>query len=322
MFFQNQLSFFIRFYSEHHTLLFIYLSFCKVGHFLKSKLLSSIGLEFHFLPENFEQIINKSAVPIIISMLKRLLSIKCSAYGSTDTGRSRKHNEDNIRLNPDYNLYMVADGMGGHQAGEVASKIAADTVESALIQHHKEHNHQNSDIEFSEVSAVTKAIEQTNININQANTDRGLREGKGMGTTIVGCWYLPEQKMSIIFSVGDSRVYSYHKQELTQITTDHSLLQLWKDKCFEGDEPPANVLTKALGPYPDVAPDVSLYPSKKGEKLLLCSDGLTTMVSDEEILDTIMQYENAPEDIPEQLIIKANLAGGEDNISVIIIDFT
>ena len=255
-------------------------------------------------------------------MLNRFLSIKCTAFGQTDTGRARKHNEDNIRLNPENNLYIVADGMGGHQAGEVASKIAADTIESALLDHNQSVQNAGSDLEFSEVSAVTEAIEKTNLNINQANKDRGLLEGKGMGTTVVGCWYLPEQKMSVIFSVGDSRAYSYHKQTLTQITTDHSLLQLWKDKCFDGDKPPANVLTKALGPYPDVAPDVSLYPSKKGEKLILCSDGLTTMVSDEDILDTLIQFENSPKDLPEQLIIKANQAGGEDNISVVVINFS
>lgn len=255
-------------------------------------------------------------------MLKRFLSIKCTAFGLTDAGRSRKHNEDNIRLNPENNLYIVADGMGGHQAGEIASKIAADTVESALIDHNNTNQNCANDLEFSEVAAVTNAIEKTNLYINQANKDRGLLDGKGMGTTIVGCWYLPEQKMSVIFSVGDSRAYSYQKQALTQITTDHSLLQLWKDKCFEGDKPPANVLTKALGPYADVAPDVSLYPSKKGEKLLLCSDGLTTMVSDEDILHTLIQFEDSPQEIPEQLVSKANQAGGEDNISVVVINFS
>jgi protein phosphatase len=255
-------------------------------------------------------------------MLKRFLSMKCNAYGLTDTGRCREHNEDSIRLNSDYNLFMVADGMGGHQAGEIASKMATDTVETALINHHNTPGLQNSDIDFSELTAVTEAVEKCNININQANRDRGLREGKGMGTTIVGCWFLPAQKMSVIFNVGDSRAYSFFKNELTQITTDHSLLQLWKDKCFEGDEPAANVLTKALGPYPEVAPDVMLYPVKKGEKILLCSDGLTTMINDEAIHETLTQYQRSPKDIPEQLIIKANLAGGEDNISVVIIDFS
>ncbi len=255
-------------------------------------------------------------------MLSRFLSIKCKAYGMTDTGRSRKHNEDNILLNPENTLFILADGMGGHQAGEIASKMATDIVRNALVTHKKSNNHANSDIEFSEVSAVTAAIEETNIKISQANKDRGLLEGKGMGTTIVGCWYLPEKKMSVIFNVGDSRAYSYYKQKLTQISTDHSLLQLWKDKCFEGDKPPANVLTKALGPYPEVAPDISLYPAKKGEKLLLCSDGLTTMISDEDILDMLIQFERSAEKIPEQLIIEANLAGGEDNISIILIEFT
>ncbi len=254
-------------------------------------------------------------------MLARFLSIKCKAYGKTDTGRARKHNEDNIRLNPDNHLFILADGMGGHQSGEIASKMAADIVESALVHHAKSNPVVKNDVEFSELSAVTAAIEDTNIKINQSNKDRGLLEGKGMGTTIVGCWYLPEKKMSVIFNVGDSRAYSYAKQELTQISTDHSLLQLWKDKCFEGNKPPANVLTKALGPYPEVAPDVSLHPGKKGEKLLLCSDGLTTMVSDEKILDILIQYENSAEKIPEQLIAAANLAGGEDNISVIVIEF-
>ncbi|NOQ79853.1 MAG: SpoIIE family protein phosphatase, partial [Gammaproteobacteria bacterium] len=254
-------------------------------------------------------------------MLKRFLSIKCNAYGKTDTGRSRKHNEDNIRLNKDNTLFILADGMGGHQAGEVASKMAADIVEHALI-NHSDAKTKQSDIEFSELSTVTSAIENTNLKLCQENDARGLTDGKGMGTTIVGCWYLPDKKMSVIFHVGDSRAYSCYKQELTQITTDHSLLQLWKDKCFEGDKPSANVLTKALGPYPEVAPDVSLYPARKGEKLLLCSDGLTTMVSDEKILDTLIQYEKSAETAIEQLIIEANLAGGEDNISVILIEFS
>ncbi|MCU7938262.1 MAG: protein phosphatase 2C domain-containing protein [gamma proteobacterium symbiont of Bathyaustriella thionipta] len=251
-------------------------------------------------------------------MLKHFLSIKCIGYGNTDTGRSREHNEDNIRLNQDNTVFILADGMGGHQAGEVASKMAADMIENALI-NHSSSKATSSDVEFSELSTVTSAIEAANLKISQTNNDRGLRKGKGMGTTIVGCWYLPDKKMSVIFHVGDSRAYSYFKQELTQLTTDHSLLQLWKDKCFDGDKPAANVLTKALGPYPEVAPDVSLYPARKGEKILLCSDGLNTMVSDEKIFDILIHHENSAETAIEQLIIEANQAGGEDNISVILI---
>ncbi len=254
-------------------------------------------------------------------MLKRFLSIKCHAYGKTDTGRSRKHNEDTIRINSDHTLCLLADGMGGHQAGEVASKMAIEMVEQALI-NHSDSNTSTNDIEFSELSTVTTAIEATNLKICQQNKQGGMSEGKGMGTTIVGCWYLPDKKMSVIFNVGDSRAYGYYKHELTQITTDHSLLQLWKDKCFDGDKPAANVLTKALGPYAEVAPDVSLYPAKRGEKVLLCSDGLTTMVSDEKILETLNHYEKSAETAIEQLIIEANLAGGDDNISIILIEFS
>lgn len=253
-------------------------------------------------------------------MFKKFLSIKCTAYGMTDTGRTRNHNEDNIHLNNEYNLYIVADGMGGHQAGEVASKMAIKIIEKTLLNHQAPDDSAN-EIEFPEVQTVSQAIEDTNISINQSNNERGLLKGKGMGTTVVGCWYLPRAKMSIIFSVGDSRAYSFYKDSLTQITTDHSLLQLWKDKCFEGDEPPANVLTKALGPYPDVAPDILLYPGKKGEIIILCSDGLTTMVNDKEIETTLKQFQNSPDKIPEQLIIKANQAGGEDNISAVVIVF-
>ncbi len=253
-------------------------------------------------------------------MFKNFLSIKCTAYGKTDTGRARNHNEDNIRLDNEHHLYIVADGMGGHQAGEVASKMAIKTIATALLNHSNPDN--ADDIEFPEIQTVTQAIEDTNIGINQANKDRGLLEGKGMGTTVVGCWYLPRAKMSIIFSVGDSRAYSFHKGRLTQITTDHSLLQLWKDKCFEGDEPAANVLTKALGPYPDVAPDILLYPGKKGEIIILCSDGLSTMVDDKTIETNIAQLQNTPDRIPEQLVLKANQAGGEDNISVVAIVFS
>ncbi len=254
-------------------------------------------------------------------MLKNFFSIKCIAYGKTDTGRSRDHNEDAIRLNASQDLYLLADGMGGHEAGEVASKMAIETIEKSLVNHAKANIKSKNDVELAELTAVNKAIEKTNDKIHQANEQGGVETGRGMGTTIVGCWYLVERKMSVIFHVGDSRAYSCYKQELKQLTVDHSLLQLWKDNCFEGDKPSANVLIKALGPYAEVAPDVMLYPAKKGEKILLCSDGLNTMIGDEKILEILLQYDHSIEVAAEQLIIEANLAGGEDNISVLIIEY-
>ena len=166
------------------------------------------------------------------------------------------------------------------------------------------------------------AIEQTNKLIHNENKKQGLGNAKGMGTTLVGCWYLAEKKMALIFHTGDSRAYSIYKNNLSRITRDHSLLELWKDKSIDGERPTSNVLTKALGPFEAVIPDVSLYPVKKGENILLCSDGLNNMLTDEEILSTVIESKNNLKSAPQHLIDQANQAGGEDNISVILINFS
>lgn len=260
-------------------------------------------------------------------MSQSFLSMKCSAYGQMDAGRAKDHNEDNIRLNPDHMLFILADGMGGHEAGEVASQMAVDTVENTLLRHHNGHQQfdaaKNYTAEISETCSIAAAVKKTNIAIHKENTKRGFPDGKGMGTTLVGCWYLPEEKVAVIFNVGDSRAYSYYKQELTQVSKDHSLLQLWKDgQLQQKEKPAANRLTRALGPYAKVEADILIHNIKKDEKIILCSDGLTTMVSDEKILAALIENEKAAEKLPEILIKKANQAGGEDNISVIIITFS
>ncbi len=255
------------------------------------------------------------------SFLERFFSIKCNAYGKTDIGRVRKRNEDNVHMNRDNSFFMLADGMGGREEGDRASKLAIGIVKNVLINQATKDKIQN-DVEFAELGIATSAIQAANLKIYQENKKNKMPEGRGMGTTIVGCWYLPDKKMSVIFHVGDSRAYSYEKQELTQITTDHSLLQLWKDKCFTGDKPSGNILTKALGPYGELSPDVFLCPVNKGKKILLCSDGLTNMVSDEKILDTLIRNKKSVKAAVKRLVLEANLAGGEDNISVILIDFS
>jgi len=255
------------------------------------------------------------------SFFKHLFSIECNAYGKTDVGRSRKYNEDNVHMNRDNNFFMLADGMGGREEGDRASKLAIGIVKNVLINYGVDHE-QQGDVEFVELDTATSAIQAANLKIYRENKKNKMPEGRGMGTTIVGCWYLPDKKMSVIFHVGDSRAYSYDNQELTQITTDHSLLQLWKDKCFTGDKPSGNILTKALGPYGELSPDVFLCPVSKGKKILLCSDGLTNMVSDEKILDTLIRNKKSVKAAVKRLVLEANLAGGEDNISVILIDFS
>ncbi len=258
-------------------------------------------------------------------MFKQFFSLQCHAWGLSDVGHARTHNEDHILLNEANNLFLLADGMGGHQRGDIASEMAVNSITELLLNSLKGSAEQSAystnDIEMPEVNRVIEAISATNVKIYTENQKRGLAEGKGMGTTIVGCWYLPTQKQALIFHAGDSRAYSVYKKELTCITRDHSLLELWKDNSIDGEKPAANVLTKALGPFKTVTPDISIYPLKKGENLLLCSDGLSNMLTDEEILSIFIDQKNHLPSIPQYLIEKANQSGGEDNISAIVINF-
>lgn len=259
-------------------------------------------------------------------MFKRFFSIQCNAWGLSDVGQSRAHNEDHILLNSENNLFLLADGMGGHQAGEVASKMATTTIERILLHNISDYSGQPTapsadSIDIPEVDNITEAISHTNALIHTQNQKRGFTDGKGMGTTIAGCWYLAKQKMALIFHVGDSRAYSIYNKEISRITRDHSLLELWEDNKLDGEKPTSNVLTKALGPFKTVTTDISLYPLRKGENILLCSDGLSNMVADKEILSIVIQYKNNLQTIPQHLINQANQAGGKDNISVILINF-
>lgn len=255
-------------------------------------------------------------------MLEHFFSIKCNAYGRTDVGRARDHNEDNVHMNRDHLFFILADGMGGREEGDRASKIAIGIVKNALIKSFDTKSKEYDGVDFPELDIATSAIQDANLIIYTENQSNKKAEGRGMGTTIVGCWYLPDKKMSIIFHVGDSRAYSYEKQELTQITTDHSLLQLWEDKCFEGEKPAGNILTKALGPYEELSPDVFLCPVNKGKRILLCSDGLTNMVNDEKIHEVLVKNKKSVKATVKRLVLEANIAGGDDNISVILIDFS
>lgn len=259
-------------------------------------------------------------------MFKRFFSLQCHAWGLSDSGRARTHNEDCILLNEENNLFLLADGMGGHQAGEIASKMAVNSITEQLLSSLNGSIEQSAsaaadDVEMPEVNRVIEAISTTNAQIHSENQKHGHADGKGMGTTIVGCWYLPTLKQALIFHAGDSRAYSIYKKELTCITRDHSLQELWKENAMDGEKPASNVLTKALGPFETVTPDISIYPLKKGENLLLCSDGLNNMLTDDDILTTFIDQKNNLPSIPQSLIDKANQSGGKDNISAIVINF-
>lgn len=231
-------------------------------------------------------------------------------YMKTDIGLVRKTNEDSLSCLPP-NLYVVADGMGGHAAGEIASRIATDTIKEYVKQHEKTNNPQN---------LLEAAVREANIKIyEEAQSNRELT---GMGTTITAV-YLEEQKIHW-GHVGDSRIYLIRDRQLQQLTQDHSLVwDLLSSGLITRDEaenhPQRNILTRALGTYPTVTVSNGLQEWREGDLLLLCTDGLTGMLNDQEISQIICAAENNIKLAVDNLVEAAKVAGGCDNITVILL---
>ncbi|MGC2374916.1 MAG: Stp1/IreP family PP2C-type Ser/Thr phosphatase, partial [Solirubrobacteraceae bacterium] len=223
----------------------------------------------------------------------------------TDTGMQRRANEDSLLVRSP--LFVVADGMGGAQAGEVASSVAVDTFRGGL--------HDGGNPEASLVAQV----EQANARINELS--RTNVEHAGMGTTITAV-YVGEQDVTVAH-VGDSRAYCLREGDLLRLTDDHSLVdELIRQGRLTPQEaeehPQRSVITRALGPEATVEVDVSSFVGRAGDVYLLCSDGLTTMLGEEELLDVLSSHEHLRE-AGEALIAAANAAGGKDNITVVLL---
>jgi len=241
----------------------------------------------------------------------------------TDVGQKRDHNEDSVGADSAYGFVLVADGMGGHNAGEVASGIAANVVYEQLRAVLPELETGEADAETGyavESIAAKQAIELANSAINQAAQTQA--ECAGMGTTIVlGLFY--DNRMTIAH-VGDSRMYRLRGKRFEQVTKDHSLIQELVDKGFYDtvDEAEAagnkNLITRALGVEEKVNVDVHEEMVQVGDTYLLCSDGLTDMVSDEKIHLTLNKFSANLKLAAEKLIAMANENGGKDNISVVL----
>ncbi len=226
-------------------------------------------------------------------------------YEGTDVGYVRQTNEDCGAV-LDQTTYIVADGMGGHAAGEVASRTLVDEVRRLL--HHNE-----SPVD---VGLLEKAIRRGNRAI--LSKVREFPEYRGMGTTatIFHC----EDGMGSWAHVGDSRIYLFHQGELRQMTRDHSYVEELVEKgtitALEArNHPRKNVLTRAVGVEEYVKVDTGVFSVERGDKVLLCTDGLTNMVSDEEIRDVLQADVENPATF---LIGKALAAGGNDNITAIV----
>lgn len=242
--------------------------------------------------------------------------------GATDPGCVRRNNEDNFAVEPDLGLLVVADGMGGHNSGEVASDIAAKTIVEYA---RKMLGGRTSMVPEGGSSGLSARGRQLEFFVKTANTmiyekGRAFPKDAGMGTTVVAA--LVDGKSMTVAHVGDSRLYLWRRGELTQLTDDHSLVgeqvrrgQITADEAARSNL--QNILTRALGAEGDVQVDVSEHPLLPGDVVLLATDGLSKMVSDAEVASTI-ETGAAPSAVVDQLIARARAAGGVDNVTVVV----
>jgi protein phosphatase len=250
------------------------------------------------------------------------LQNKIRIIGLTDTGMVRSKNEDAIGYDSALGLVVLADGMGGHRGGEIASSMTVDTIIELLQKRLPEITAGEVD-EASGFSMESICIQDAVVSANEqvykaaeANPDH-----KGMGTTIVVLQFY--NNSFSLAHIGDSRCYRLRNNKLEQITKDHSLLQELIDRGFYTPEEARNsmnknLVTRALGIDPIVMPDIQEDIVLKNDIYLLCSDGLTDLVEDEDMYYTIKEFSANLEEAAKQLITKANQNGGKDNISVML----
>jgi serine/threonine protein phosphatase PrpC len=252
--------------------------------------------------------------------------MRAIASGMTHVGLQRDHNEDSFAVLSEYDLYIVADGMGGHRAGDVASRLATD----AVAEFFKTTAQEDVTWPFHFDTSLSEEENRLLAGIRVANRqifERSVRsrECAGMGTTIVGALFSKHKNRLYVGHVGDSRAYRVRGGSIQQLTRDHSLLNdylLAMPELTEEQraELPRNVITRALGMQDHVVVDLMSDDPQVGDVYLLCSDGLSGMISDEQILNVVSSSEDSSE-ICRRLITKANENGGEDNITALIIRF-
>src|SRR4029078_178475 len=250
--------------------------------------------------------------------------MRAIAAGASDVRLQRENNEDSCVVLKEYDLFVVADGMGGHRAGDVASKLATETISEFFK------STANDDVTWpfhfdthlsEEENRLLTGIRVANRQIFERSTRS--REYHGMGTTVVGAMFSPRKNRMYIGHVGDSRCYRVRGGQIQLLTRDHSLINDYllamPDLTEEQrSELPKNVITRALGMQDQVVVDIQHDEPRPGDVYCLCSDGLSGMVQDEEILKIVS---SAP-DIGEacrNLIARANEHGGEDNITAVLI---
>jgi protein phosphatase len=228
---------------------------------------------------------------------------------TTDVGMVRQQNED--AFHAEENLYIVADGMGGHNAGEVASALAVSTVRSGAR------------MGIRTADQFRELVQQANTAIYTASLDDSTQSG--MGTTLTGVAVIPgEEPRILIANVGDSRTYLFRSGALTRLSVDHSYVQeLVNEGIITPEEarvhPRRNIVTRAMGIDRTVQVDVFSHLVRTGDRLVLCSDGLVDEVADIDIARVLTEHSD-PQDTAEALVLVANAQGGRDNTTVIVLD--
>ena len=252
--------------------------------------------------------------------------ILLEAAGTTELGQ-RRHNEDFVLIREDLGLYLVADGAGGHKAGDVASALAARSI-SNYVGATVRATHEKP--EFDQFGLATGA-RRLAAAIHKANHDileisRSHRRHRGMGTTVVACCFSPRSALMHVAHVGDSRCYRLRGEHLELLTQDHSLLTDVLEERPDLDDAvlanlPKHVVTRALGMKEGLRVSVRSYPVATGDRFMLCSDGLSVPVSASDIAETLA-IDKPPGAIVQHLLNLANDAGGRDNIAILVLDCT
>jgi PPM family protein phosphatase len=250
--------------------------------------------------------------------------MRAIAAGISDVGLQRDHNEDCFAILNDHELYIVADGMGGHRAGDVASRLATDAIVDFFRTTAREDVtwpfHFDSRLSEEENRLLT-GIRIANRQIIERSSRS--RECHGMGTTVVGALFSAKKKRMYIGHVGDSRAYRVRGGQINQMTRDHSLVNDYLSAMPElteeqRSELPRNVITRALGMQDHVSVDLQSDEAVPGDVYVLCSDGLSGMIEDREILQVVSMTTDL-EEACRRLVRIANEHGGEDNITAVLV---
>jgi len=260
--------------------------------------------------------------------------------GLSDVGRSRSRNEDSFDINREAGLGLVCDGMGGHAGGDIASRTAVETIVDFIYEYEPDEAGDEPD-EVDEatisdgsaagralpqasapdtgraIATIRNAVQLANRRLVTLNQQRGFPDGRGMGTTVVGLWMVAGTDKVVIFHAGDSRLYRLRGNELRQLTRDHSLYQAWLDNGAHGQPPHRNIIVRALGTMQDVEPEVSLQAVANGDLFLVCSDGLSGMITDDDMAGILRDGGDLAA-LCKRLVDLANEKGGHDNVTVVL----